>query len=166
MSMSLYHLTEQYRGALAELSDADLPEEVVADTLEALEGELVQKGQAVAAFALNLAAEVEAIKAVEKRISDRRKALERRAEGLRDYLRTNMEKAGISEIKAIDGSFTAKLAKGRPSVVIDDESLIPDDSEFVKWRREVSKTAVGDAIKAGHDVPGARIEVRPSLRLS
>src|SRR5690606_34794609 len=124
MSMSLYHMTEQYQRALADLTDADLPEEVVADTLEALEGELIQKGQAVAAFALNLAAEVDAIKAVEKRISDRRKALERRAEGLRDYLRTNMEKAGISEIKAMDGSFTAKLAKGRPSVVVDDESLI------------------------------------------
>lgn len=166
MGMSLYHMTAEYQRALAELSDADLPEEVVADTLEALEGELLQKGRAVAAFALNLSAEIDAIKAVEKRISDRRKALEKRAENLREYLRSNMEKAGISEIKAIDGSFTAKLAKGRPSVVIDDESLIPDDSEFVRWKREVSKTAIGDAIKNGQDVPGAHIEVRPSLRLS
>lgn len=166
MSMSLYHMTAEYRRALAELSDADLPEEVVADTLEALEGELIHKGRAVAAFALNLSAEIDAIKVVEKRISDRRKALERRADNLREYLRSNMEKAGISEIKAIDGSFTAKLAKGRPSVVIDDESLFPDDSEFVKWKREVSKTAIADAIKNGQDVPGAHIEVRPSLRLS
>jgi len=66
MSISLYHMTEQYRQAMAELTDANLPEEVVADTLEALEGELLQKGQAVAAFALNLGAEVEAIKAAEK----------------------------------------------------------------------------------------------------
>ena len=166
MGMSLYHMAENYRAALVELSDPELPEEVVADTLEALEGELMQKGQAVAAFALNLAAEVEAVKAVEKRISDRRKALEKREQKLRDYLRENMEKAGITEIKAIDGSFTAKLAKGRPSVVIDDESLIPDDSEFVKWKREVSKTAIAEAIKAGQEVPGAHIEVRPSLRLS
>lgn len=166
MGISLYHMTENYRQALADLTDADLPDEVVADTLEALEGELIQKGQAVAAFALNLSAEIDAIKTVEKRISDRRKALEKRADNLRDYLRTNMEKAGISEIKALDGSFTAKLAKGRPSVVIDDESLIPDDSEFVRWKREVSKTAIADAIKNGQDVPGAHIEVRPSLRLS
>ncbi|MBQ1558396.1 MAG: siphovirus Gp157 family protein, partial [Pseudomonas sp.] len=39
-----------------------------------------------------------------ERISDRRKALEKRAENMREYLRTNMEKAGISEIKALDGS--------------------------------------------------------------
>lgn len=166
MGISLYHMTAEYQRALAELTDADLPDEVVADTLEALEGELIQKGQAVAAFALNLSAEIDAIKAVEKRISDRRKALEKRADNLREYLRSNMEKAGISEIKAIDGSFTAKLAKGRPSVVIDDESLIPDDSEFVRWKREVSKTAIADAIKNGQDVPGAHVEVRPSLRLN
>jgi uncharacterized protein YeeX (DUF496 family) len=165
MSISLYHMTEQYRAALAELSDADLPEEVVADTLEALEGELVQKGQAVAAFALNLQAEIEATKAVEKRISDRRKMLEKREASLREYLRSNMERAGIAEIKAIDGSFTAKLAKGRPSVIVDDESLIEDDSEFVKWKREISKTAIAAAINAGREVPGAHIEIKPSLRL-
>lgn len=166
MGISLYHMTEQYQRALAELADADLPEEVVADTLEALEGELIQKGQAVAAFALNLAAEIDAIKAVEKRISDRRKALENRAERMRLYLKTNMEKAGITEIKAIDGSFTAKLSKGRPAVVIDDETLIPTDSDFIRWKKEVNKTAIAEAIKAGQEVPGAHIETRPALRLA
>ena len=38
MGMSLYHITEQYREALAFLTDADLPEEAINDTLEALEG--------------------------------------------------------------------------------------------------------------------------------
>lgn len=165
MGMSLYHLTEQYRGALDHLADADLPEEVVRDTLEALEGEVIQKGQAVAAFALNLSAEIDSIKAVEKRISDRRKALEKREAGLRDYLRSNMERAGISEIKALDGSFTAKLQKGRPSVVIDDESLLPGDSDFVRWKKEPNKTAIADAIKAGQEVPGAHLETKPALKL-
>lgn len=166
MGMSLYHMAEQYRTALAELTDAELPEEVVADTLEALEGELIQKGQAVAAFTLNLQAEIDAIKAVEKRISDKRKSLEKREAHLRDYLRVNMEKAGITEIKAIDGSFTAKLQKGRPSVVIDDESLIPDDSEYIRWKREVNKTAIAAAIQAGAEVAGAHLETKPALRLS
>lgn len=166
MSMSLYHITEQYRHALAVLTDADLPEEAINDTLEALEGEVIQKGQAVAAFTLNMAAEIEAVKAVEKRISERRKALERRELRMRDYLRTSMEKCGITEIKAIDGSFTAKLAKGRPAVVIDDEALIEDDSEFVRWKRDLNKTAIGEALKAGKEVPGAHLETKPSLRLS
>lgn len=165
MGISLYHMTEEYRQALQELSDADLPEDVVRDTLEALGGELIKKGEAVAAFALNIGAEIDAIKAVEKRISDRRKALEKRAENMREYLRTNMEKAGIGEIKAIDGSFTAKLGKGRPSVVIDDEDAIPDDSEYVRWSKAPNKTAIADAIKAGKEVPGAHLETKPTLTI-
>ena len=166
MSISLYHMATEYQHALIALSDPELPTEVVADTLEALEGELVHKGQAVAAFALNLEAEVDAIKAVEKRISERRKSLESRAAHMREYLKMNMERCGISEIKAIDGSFTAKLTAGRESVVIDDDSLIPDDSDYVKWSRTINKTAIADAIKTGIEVPGAHVEKKPSLRIT
>ena len=165
MSLSLYHMTEEYRQALQELTDADLPDDVVRDTLEALSGELLKKGEAVAAFTLNLGAEIDAIKAVEKRISDRRKALEKRADNLREYLRTNMEKAGISEIKALDGSFTAKLGKGRPSVVIDDETALPDDSDYVRWTKAPNKTAIAEAIKAGKEVPGAHLEIKPTITI-
>lgn len=166
MAMKLYQLADEYQQALEVLDDPELPEEVVRDTLEALQGGLVQKGQAVAAFALNLAAEIEALKAHEKRVAAKRKSLEGREEWLRTYLKSNMERCGISEIKAIDGTFTAKLGKGRPSVVIDDEKLIPDDSEFVRWTRSVDKTAIAAAIKAGQEVPGAHVETRPSLRIA
>lgn len=166
MGISLYHLSTEYQQALVALSDPDLPEDVVADTLQALEGGLVQKGQAVAAFVLNLAAEVEAVKIVEKRIVARRKALEGRAEAMREYLRSNMAACDITEIKAVDGSFTAKLAKGAPAVVLDDESLFLDDSEFVTWTRSLSKSKIAAAIKEGREVPGAHLETKPSLRLS
>lgn len=166
MSISLYHMSAEYQQALVALSDPDLPDDVVADTLQALEGGLVQKGQAVAAFALNLAAEVEAVKVVEKRIATRRKSLEGRAEAMREYLRSNMAACGITEIKAVDGSFTAKLAKGTPSVVLDDESLFLDDSEFVTWTRSLSKSKIAAAIKDGREVLGAHLETKPSLRLS
>jgi hypothetical protein len=148
------------------LDDPELPEEVVRDTLEALQGGLVQKGQAVAAFALNLSAEIEALKAHEKRVAAKRKTLEAREAWMREYLKSNMERCGISEIKAIDGTFTAKLQKGRPSVVIDNEQLIPDDSDFVRWTRSVDKTAIAAAIKNGQEVPGAHIETRPALRIA
>ncbi len=166
MTMKLYQLADEYQQALEVLDDPELPEEVVRDTLEALQGGLVQKGQAVAAYALNLSAEIEALKAHEKRVAAKRKTLEAREAWFREYLKTNMERCGINEIKAIDGTFTAKLGKGRPSVVIDDEKLIPDDSEFVRWTRSVDKTAIAAAIKNGQEVPGAHVETRPTLRIA
>ncbi len=166
MTMKLYQLADEYQQALEVLDDPELPEEVVRDTLEALQGGLVQKGQAVAAYALNLSAEIEALKAHEKRVAAKRKTLEAREAWFREYLKANMERCGINEIKAIDGTFTAKLGKGRPSVVIDDDKLIPDDSEFVRWKREVDKTAIAAAIKNGQEVPGAHLETRPTLRIA
>lgn len=165
-AIKLYELANEYVEALEVLDDPDLPEEVVRDTLEALQGGIAEKGRAVAAYSLNLSVEIEALKAHEKRVAAKRKTLESREEWLREYLKHNMEKCGITEIKALDGTFTAKLGKGRPSVVIDDESLFADDSPFVKWTRSVSKTAIGEALKAGEDVPGARLETKPSLRIS
>jgi len=166
MTMKLYQLADEYQQALEVLDDPELPEEVVRDTLEALQGGLVQKGQAVAAYALNLSAEIEALKAHEKRVAAKRKTLEAREAWFREYLKANMERCGINEIKAIDGTFTAKLGKGRSSVVIDDDKLIPDDSEFVRWKREVDKTAIAAAIKNGQEVPGAHLETRPTLRIA
>jgi hypothetical protein len=165
-AIKLYELANEYIEALEVLDDPDLPEQVVRDTLEALQGGLNDKGRAVAAYSLNLSAEIEALKAHEKRVAAKRKTLEAREEWLREYLKYNMEKCGISEIKSLDGTFTAKLGKGRPSVVIDDESSFPDDSPFVKWTRTVSKTDIAAALNAGEEVPGARLETKPSLRIS
>lgn len=165
-AMKLYQLADEYMEAMQVLDDPELPPEVVADTLEALQGGILDKGRAVAAYSLNISAEIDALKAHEKKVAAKRKALESRESWLRDYLKANMERCGISEIKAIDGTFSAKLQKGRASVVIDNESLIPDDSEFIRWTRAVDKTAIAAAIKAGQEVPGAHIETRPALRIT
>lgn len=166
MSDQLYKLADEYQQALRELSDLDLPEEAIKDTLEGLQGELTVKAQNVAACILNLNLEVDSIKTVEKRIKDKRLALSKRIDWLKNYLKSNMERCGISEIKANDGSFTVKLTKGRPSVVIEDESKFLDDSPYVKWERSISKTAIKEALDKGELVEGAKLEQSPSLRIS
>lgn len=99
-------------------------------------------------------------------MKDKRQALARRIDWLEQYLKSNMERCGITEIKANDGSFTAKLTKGRASVVVEDESKFLDDSPFVKWERSISKTAIKEAIDKGELVEGARLEQSPSLRIT
>lgn len=164
-SLSLYHMTEDYRAALAALVDADLPAEAVADTLEGLHGELTQKAANVAAFAMNLEAEAEAMKVAETRIKARRQALEKRAEQLQDYLLRNMLAAGISEISALDKSFRVRVMQGRESVVIDDDQALPADFVRVKTVTEPNKVAITQAIKDGIDVPGAHLERKPALKI-
>lgn len=166
MTEKLYQLADSYLQAFNELSDLDLPEEAIKDTLEGLQGEVALKAENTAAIILNLNLELEKIKTVEGRIKDKRTALENRINWLREYLKSNMERCGISEIKANDGSFKAKLIKGRKSIIIEDESKFLDDSPYVKWTRAISKTAIKEALDNGEQVEGARLEQSITLKLS
>lgn len=163
--IALYQMVDEYRDALAHLADMDLDDQTMEDTLEGLQGELIVKGQNVAAFALNLEAEAQAMKEAEQRIAKRRRALENKSKHLRDYLRINMERSGITEISANDKSFRVKLMKGRPTCVIDDEKALPPDYvEEVKTTR-VDKRLITQAIKDGYEVPGAHLETKPALKI-
>ena len=158
MNLKLYELADDYQRALVELPDSGFDEQTIHDTLEGLEGALVVKGQNVAAYCLNLEAEAEAVEAVAKRVSEKAKAMRSRAESLRGYLYLNMKKSGITEIKANDGSFTAKIKTNPPAVEIAPEAIIP--AEFyrvIPERIEPDKTKLKDAIKSGKVIDGVRL---------
>ena len=75
------------------------------------------------------------------------------ADGLKDYLRHNMDKAGVDKVA---GLFSVSLGEASQVVVITDENAIPD--AYAKYERKVSKSEVKAALEAGVEVPGACIE--------
>lgn len=156
-NLSLYQLSGNYLEALEFLTDpeADLPAEVINDTLEALGGELEDKAINVAKFLRNMEAAAEAIKAAEADMAKRRKTLENRAKWLKDYLKGNMEDCGISKIEC--PYFKIAIQKNPAAVNIMDESAIPGQfkEQVITWK--IDKTAIKDAIKAGGTVPGAEL---------
>ena len=156
--ISLYKLADQFVAASHRLSDLDLPDEVIADTLEGLSGELEVKATNVAAFVRNLEASAEAIKQAETEMSARRKAIENRAKRIRTYLQGQMERTGMTKIEC--PYFKIAIRDNPPSVVIDAESQIP--AEFMRTPEppppSPDKKAIGDALKAGKDVAGAHLE--------
>lgn len=163
---SLYEISSQYQQAFLALADIeDGNEQLVADTLEGIEGEFSLKATNVTAYLLNLDAEAEQIKQAEERCKARRKAIEARADALRSYLLRNMQACGITEIKATDGSFRARLMAGRESVRIDNESLIPLDCKRTKIITEPDKTEILKRCKAGEAIPGASVVRNPTLKI-
>jgi hypothetical protein len=154
-NLSLYQLSGNYLEALDFLTDpeADLPAEVINDTLEALGGELEDKAINVAKFLRNMEAAAEAIKAAEADMARRRKTLESRVKWLKDYLKGNMEACGISKIEC--PYFKIAIQKNPTAINILDENAIPDQfkEQVITWR--IDKAAIKDAIKSGQTVPGA-----------
>lgn len=154
-NLSLYSIADEYLQAVSTLSDLDLPDDVIADTLESLQYPLEQKATNVAMFARNLEATAEAIREAEGEMAKRRKALESRAANVREYLKANMIRAGISKIEC--PLFKLAIRDNPPSVVIDGE--VP--AEFMRQPEPPppapDKKAISEALKAGQHVPGAHI---------
>jgi len=159
--MKLYEVATQYRSALAALEDTDIPAEAIADTLEALQGDLEVKAMSVAAYFENLTAEVAAMKSAEKRIADRRKALESKIDRGREYLKSNMEACGITEIKGPE--LLLRIRKNPPSVFIDNESELPEACFRIK--REPDKTKIKAMLDSGEIINGARLEQSTRLEV-
>ncbi len=158
MFPTLYELAGEYRQAAIAMSDMDMDEQTIKDTLEGLSGALEVKATNVAYFVKNLEATAEQIKQAEKQMADRRKGIEARADRIKEYLKFNMELSGINEISC--PHFKLKIAKNPPSVVVDAESLIPKDY----WKQpeppppSIDKAAIKAAINAGVDVAGAHLQ--------
>ena len=156
--LALYQLAGQYKQAFLKLADSDLDDQTIDDTLEGLEGELQEKCTSVAAFVRNLESSADAIKEAEIQMAARRKAIEKRAERIRAYLKDNMERCGISKIDS--PWFKLAIQSNPPSVVIDDASTLPAD--YMR-QPEVpppapDKKLIAQAIKDGFNVPGAHLE--------
>jgi hypothetical protein len=163
MNTSLYVLANEYQAQLGKLLELDIDEQTMKDTVEGLSGELEVKATNVAMFIRNLEASAEQIKLAEKAMSDRRKAIENKADSIKRYLFENMKRTEITKIES--PHFTLSIKKNPPSVVIEDESLIPNEYVEDKVVTSINKAAIKDAINAGKEVTGAHIQQGERLEI-
>lgn len=164
-AQSLYTIAQEYRQACDVLADMDLDEQTLSDTLESLSGDLEAKALNVAAFLRGLEATAASIKEAEATMKKRREAMERRADSLREYLLSTMLHTGI---RKISGPYLELAVRLKPaSVEIEDAAQIPADLLRVPEPPAPSpdKKAIAAAIKAGREVPGARLAVGERLHI-
>jgi hypothetical protein len=161
--MQLYKITEQYHQALSVLTDSDLDAQTISDTLEGLKGDIEVKAKNVAAFISNRKAEINAVKEASKKLADRAKFEQSSLDRLTEYLKYNMELAGITEIRSPE--LLLKIKTNPPSVIIDDESVIPKCFFTEKTVISINKTAIKEDLKCGNTVQGAHIEQKTRLEI-
>jgi hypothetical protein len=157
--LRLFDITEQFK-ALELLEESDeLPPEVIADTLEGLQGDFEAKAVQVAKFILSLEAASEDIDEAAKAMAARASRLKKRAESIRHYL--------LLQFQFIDwkGKITrpdiiVSRQNNPPAVIVSDETLVP--ANF--WvqpdppPKRIDKKSVKEALQAGVDVPGCYTE--------
>jgi hypothetical protein len=161
---ALYLIAAEYRTAAEQLANLDLDPQTVADTLDSMSGDLEVKAQAVAAMVRSIEADAAAIKQWASDANDRAKAVQARADSLREYLSTNMQACGITKIEG--PGITVSFRKSS-AVVIDEPGLIP--AGYMRQPEPpppvADKKAIADALKLGLTVPGAHVETRQNLQI-
>jgi hypothetical protein len=123
---SLYKLATDYQCLEQLATDEELDEqalEAVRNTIEGLQHDIEVKATNVASYCLNLEAYAEAAAQASKELAARAKRFERRAARMREYLRLQMNAAGIKKIDGPQFTLTRKL--NPPAVVIEPDAKIP-----------------------------------------
>ncbi|VEA73370.1 Siphovirus Gp157 [Serratia rubidaea] len=165
MSVNAIALASDYAKlqALVETSD-ELTPEMIADTLEGIEGALSDKLDAAFIHVRNIEGQATILAEEIKRLAERKKSFENRAKSIRKYVLTCLLASGQGTIKTTANTFTAR--KGSANVVVDNADLLPDELVTVQTVVAPDKKAIKEAIENGVEVKGAHIEIgEPSLQV-
>lgn len=160
-ALTLYRCAADVQAALDYYFDSETERE---DTLEAVIGQFEVKAQSVIAYIKNQEITEKMLEEHIGRMTGKLKAAKARNQSLKDYLARNMQAAGITEIKADDGTFKASFRKSE-AVVILDEAQIPAEFMREAVKTEPDKTAIRKAIESGRQVAGVKIEGRKNLQI-
>lgn len=166
--MKLYEIAADYERLLDAIEAGELPEEAIADTLEAVQGELDEKAENIACMLKDIAAEVAAIEDEEKRLAERRKQKERTYERVKNYLSGALHKVGKTKIETPRCKISFR--KSESVEILDAAALIiwaerNDDSLLNYAMPTINKTAVKKALAAGNAVTGAQIVTRQNIQI-
>ena len=113
--MQLYKITESMK-EVQSMIDEGVPLDQLEDTMKLIEMDFKEKAGSILFVLANIKSEVEACKVEEVRLADRRKAKEKQAEKLKEYLLYNMQELKSGKID--NGVMTANIRTGASVLVI------------------------------------------------
>ena len=156
---SLFALTTQYLQLADTLAAGDFDLATIHDTIEAsgITDDIAQKAQGLEYVARSAEAYLPAIDAEIARLQALKAHRVKLAAGLRQYLLDNMQRMQIERIDC--PLFAISIRKNPPNVDIFDQLQIPTGYMVTPLPPpdKPDKTLIKDALKAGKDVPGARL---------
>lgn len=162
--MKLYELSQNFRNLQQVLENAGEDEnlkELVINSMKGLECDLSTKVENIVRLIKNLQAEVEALKAEEKRLAKERKTRENKIENLQGYLFDTI--SGLEKREVKGGIFTVSIKKNPPKTVVEDLNAIP--KQFIVNTPSVDKKMIKEALKNGEIIEGAKLVQEESLKI-
>ena len=157
INMNLYKSNELAR--LENFVDTDTGE-IDIESFNDAKVALAEKQLAVVAYLKNENTRIDMLDNAIKELQARKKHMQTRHDWLKQYLLVNMQENGISEINALDSTFSAKIKTNPPKLIIDDAGKIPADLYVYPVAPEPypDNELIKAKLKAGEVIEGARLE--------
>lgn len=148
---TLYSIQGKYQ-QLLNLAE-QLDPELLKDTLESIDDELETKAENVAFVIEELEGQSLILEKETKRLAERKNTINNNVKRLKQSLFDAMITANKQKIKT--NLFTLDIRKNPPSVIVEDESKLLN--YLIEQPKKLDKTKLGDDLKKGIEVPGAKI---------
>lgn len=116
---SMYELTADWAAVLAMAQDPEVDPQAIADTLEAIGGEIEDKAESTAIVMKELEAEAAKLKAEEQRLKDRRTKVENNIKDIKQRLFDAMKMTGKEKFKTTLFNFSIAKNGGKIPVIVD-----------------------------------------------
>lgn len=163
MSLSMYQMTEEWQNVFEMLSDPDIPEEAVMDTIEMIEADMDIKADSYAKIIKTMDGSISTIDAEIKRLQDRKASMNNRKNWLKSGLEQMMRMTGRMKFKTALFSFNIQKNGGVVPVVFNPEARVP--AEWLK-PGDPDTGKIRKFLESGGELPFATLGERgESLRI-
>ena len=159
---TLYELTNEYLQLLEMAEDPDVDPETLADTMEAIGGEIEDKADGYARVMKQIEANAAGIKSEIDRLTARKTSMENNIKRMKESLQAAMEATGKKKFKT--ALFSFNIQKNPTSLKIDDPDAVPENF-LIPQPPKVDNAAIKDALKAGAVYDFAHLAQGESLRI-
>lgn len=158
---TLYELTGQYRELLELAESEELDKQLIADTLEGLDGEIEIKADGYAKVIRELEGKADLLKNEIERLSKRKSAIENNIKSMKEALQNAMFITGKTKFKT--DLFNFNIQKNPPRLVIDKPEEVPEEY-LMPQEPKINSKAIKDMLKE-KELPFAHLEQSESLRI-
>jgi FtsZ-binding cell division protein ZapB len=159
---SLFNIGREFASLYEMANDTTADDnEALAELFNSLEVEMIDKFDATQYIIKELKADAVTLSDEIKRLQDKKKALENKAERLRELIATTLETSGQIKLK---GKFTYSIVN-KISFNFDEVSLFGLDREFIRVKEELDKTKMTEFIKLGGAIDGVKLEDKKVLTI-
>lgn len=139
----------------------ELDEKTINDTKESVELLLAEKSNQLELILKDLESKEEKCKEIADFYAKKAKQANEKRKALKELIITTMTKLGTKRIDTETGTFTIK--NNAPSLIIDDESLIPQKFITHISSTKIEKNEIKKEIKNGAEILGVHLETTQSL---